>query len=433
MRCLVTGAYGFIGSEVVAALRREGMTVTGCGRDLELARCVNPDIEWIACDFNTDVTRAHWAPRLADIDVVVNCVGILQGSLRDDAERIHTQATIALFEAAAASSVRRVVHVSAVSAETDVPTAYARSKAKADAALGKLDMNWLIVKPSLVIGRGAYGGTSLMRGLAGLPFVLPLPGEGRERFQPIALDDLAHGIAQLAAHTEPSRTILNAAGPETVALRDILLAYRSWLGFGSARVVALPLPLLRLLLHLGDAAGYLGYVTSARSTSLEQLRYDTLVDGREFAAVCGRVKGFTETLAARPATLQDRLHARSFFAVPLLQVTISLFWILTGVLTLTPASFASATALIAGAGFSASLAKAVVVAGSIADIIVGGLFLLPNCVRRAGVAQLLLSAVYLIGLSVVAPELWADHFGPLLKVLPMMAATLVVMAFQEKR
>jgi uncharacterized protein YbjT (DUF2867 family) len=145
----VTGAYGFIGSEVVAALRREGMTVTGCGRDLELARCVNPDIEWIACDFNTDVTRAHWAPRLAGIDVVVNCVGILQGSLRDDAERIHTQATIALFEAAVAAGVRRIVHVSAVSAETDVPTAYARSKAKADAALGKLDMNWLIVKPAV--------------------------------------------------------------------------------------------------------------------------------------------------------------------------------------------------------------------------------------------------------------------------------------------
>ena len=204
MKCLVTGAYGFIGSEVVAALRREGATVIGCGRDLELARRVNPAIEWIACDFNTDVTPAHWTPRLAGIDVVVNCVGILQGNLRDDAERIHAEATIALFEAAAASGVRRIVHISAVSAETAIPTAYARSKAKADAALSRLDANWLIVKPSLVIGRGAYGGTSLMRGLAGLPFVLPLPGEGRERFQPIALDDLARGIARLAARAEPS-------------------------------------------------------------------------------------------------------------------------------------------------------------------------------------------------------------------------------------
>jgi len=203
MKCLVTGAYGFIGSEVVAALRREGATVIGCGRDLELARRVNPAIEWIACDFNTDVTPAHWTPRLAGIDVVVNCVGILQGNLRDDAERIHADATIALLEAAAASGVRRIVHISAVSAETAIPTAYARSKAKADAALSRLAANWLIVKPSLVIGHGAYGGTSLMRGLAGLPFVLPLPGEERERFQPIALDDLARGIAGLAARAEP--------------------------------------------------------------------------------------------------------------------------------------------------------------------------------------------------------------------------------------
>ncbi len=433
MRCLVTGGYGFIGSEVVAALRREGLTVIGCGRDLELTRRINPDIEWIACDFNIDVTQAHWAPRLAGIDVLVNCVGILQGSLRDRPERIHTQATIALFEAAVAAGVRRIVHISAVSAETGVPTAYARSKAKADAALGKLDANWLIVKPSLVIGRGAFGGTSLMRGLAGLPFVLLLPGKGRERFQPIALDDLGCGIARLGASSEPSRTTLNAAGPETIALRDILIAYRSWLGFGSARVVALPLPLLRLLLCLGDAAGTIGYVTSARMTSLEQLRYDTLVDGTEFAAACGRVKGFKETLAAWPATLQDRLHARSFFAVPLLQVTTSLFWILTGVLTLTPASFASATALVTGAGLGAGLAKTLVATASVIDIVLGALFLLPNWVRRAGAAQLLLSAIYLVGLSAVAPELWADHFGPLLKVLPMMAATCVVIAFQEKR
>jgi hypothetical protein len=145
------------------------------------------------------------------------------------------------------------------------------------------------------------------------------------------------------------------------------------------------------------------------------------------------VKGFNETLAAWPATLQDRLHARSFFAVPLLQVTTSLFWIVTGVLTLTPVSFASATALVTGAGFSAPLAKAVVGAGLIADIVAGALFLLPNWVRKAGAPQLLLSAIYLVGLSAVAPELWADHLGPLLKVLPMMAATLVVMAFQEKR
>ncbi len=145
------------------------------------------------------------------------------------------------------------------------------------------------------------------------------------------------------------------------------------------------------------------------------------------------MKSFSETLAAWSATMQDRLHARAFFAVPLLQVSLALFWMLTGVLTLMPGSFASATALVAGAGFGATFAKALVGTASLADIVLGALFLLPNWVRRAGAAQLLLSAIYLIGLSAIAPALWADHFGPLLQVVPMMAATCVVMAFQEKR
>jgi hypothetical protein len=63
----------------------------------------------------------------------------------------------------------------------------------------------------------------------------------------------------------------------------------------------------------------------------------------------------------------------------------------------------------------------------------GVLFLVPGWIRRAGVAMLALSTFYLIGLSAIAPGLWADSFGPLLKLVPMMAAILVVMAYQENR
>ncbi|ODS03688.1 hypothetical protein AUC71_08275 [Methyloceanibacter marginalis] len=63
----------------------------------------------------------------------------------------------------------------------------------------------------------------------------------------------------------------------------------------------------------------------------------------------------------------------------------------------------------------------------------GVLFLVPGWVRRAGALQFAISAVYLVSLSVVAPALWFDPFGALLKIVPLMGATLVVMAFQEKR
>jgi uncharacterized protein YbjT (DUF2867 family) len=434
MKCLVTGAYGFIGSEVVAALARRGVEVVGAGRDLALGRRILPSIDWIPCDFNKDVEVAQWLPRLAGIDAVVNCVGVLQGTARDDADRIHAQATSALFKACAAAGIKRIVHVSAVSAEADMTSLYAQSKAKADAALARLEANWVIVKPSLVIGRGSHGGTSLMRGLAGLPFVLPLPGAAQERFQPIALDDLADGITALIMKDTPSRVTIHAAGPETTSVRDILVAYRAWLGFPPAREINVPLPLLRVMLRVGDAAGWLGHTQAARTTSLTQLHYDTLVDAAEFTRATGvRVKSLTEMLRAWPSTLQDRLHARSFFAVPFLHVTLALFWIFTGAFSLLPASFASAMATITNAGFSGGLARALVAGGALADIVVGVLFLVPGWVRRAGVAMLALSAVYLAGLSAIAPELWTENFGPLLKVVPMMAAILVVMAHEEKR
>ena len=112
-----------------------------------------------------------------------------------------------------------------------------------------------------------------------------------------------------------------------------------------------------------------------RTTSLVQLRYDTPVDGAAFAEASGVApKGFSETLSATPATLQDRLHARSTFAVPLLHVALAAFWILTGILTLMPESFASATALVARAGLGAGFAKALVAAASITDILLGRCF-----------------------------------------------------------
>src|SRR6185295_3917040 len=104
--CLVTGAYGFIGSAVVAALLREGADVTGAGRDVALGRKLRPDIEWVECDFNADIEPERWLNRLEGIDAVVNCVGILQGSLRDDARRIHEDATVALFKACERAGVK---------------------------------------------------------------------------------------------------------------------------------------------------------------------------------------------------------------------------------------------------------------------------------------------------------------------------------------
>ena len=235
---LVTGAAGFIGRHLVARLRAEGHEVVGSARNLEQARRIIPDIEWRAGDFNRDTTPEAWRPRLAGISAVINCAGILQSGRVDDIDKVHTTGPVALFEAAKEAGISRVIQISALGAEAAAGTAYATSKESADAQLRGMALDWVVVYPSLVYARDCYGGTALFRGLAALPFILPLPGDGEQAFQPIHMNDLAAIVARLLAPSAPSRINVIAVGPEVVSLREILLAYRRWLGLKSARSAA---------------------------------------------------------------------------------------------------------------------------------------------------------------------------------------------------
>lgn len=433
-RCLVTGAYGFIGAHLVAALLAEGYEVVGAGRDLDLGRRLLPDIDWIEADFNRDVEVRAWLPRLEGIDVVLNCVGILQSTFQDNAENIHGGATVALFRACAEAGVPRLIHISAMSAEAEVATSYAQTKVQGDKALKDLDLNWLIVKPSLVVGAGSHGGTSVIRGLAGVPLVTPLPSGGRQVMQPIHMSDLCLGLAKLAASETPSRRRLFATGPETMTLADVVAQHRRWLGFPPARAIALPGWLMVPALKIGDALGYVGTATALRTTSMVQLEHMGHASPQPFAEATGiALQPLSTAMQRAPATLQDRMHARAFFALGLAQAAIALFWIATGALTLLPGAAAEAWQILVAGGLTKPWAGAIVYGGAILDIILGLLFVSSNWLRPAGAMQLMLAGVYLIGGLLYRPDLWLDPLGPLVKVIPIMAATLLVMALSEKR
>ncbi len=111
MRILLTGANVFIGSHLLAGLRARGHEVVAAVRDCEAMRRKWPDTATVAVDFNRDVSADHWRPRLAGIDAVVNCAGVLHGGRRQDIEAIHAAAPIALFEACLAAGIRKIVQI----------------------------------------------------------------------------------------------------------------------------------------------------------------------------------------------------------------------------------------------------------------------------------------------------------------------------------
>src|SRR4051794_33355075 len=114
MRVLVTGAYGLIGSAVLARLQAAGHELLGSGRAIVAARRRFPAVRWIEADFHRLTDVDDWLPLVGCVDAVVNCVGAFQNSRRDDLRRIHVAAPAALFAACERAGVRRVIHISAV-------------------------------------------------------------------------------------------------------------------------------------------------------------------------------------------------------------------------------------------------------------------------------------------------------------------------------
>lgn len=197
MRILLTGANGFIGRQLLAGLQTLGHDVVAVIRDPQALHHQFPGIEAVAADFNRDTSPEIWRPRLAGIDAVINCAGVLHGGRGQNLEAIHVTAPIALFDACARAGVRKVVQISAISADVEVGTDYALTKKRADDHLRSLALDWTVLRPSLVYGNGSYGGTSVIRGRAGLPLVTPLVGDGSAAFRPIHIADLVETVVRI--------------------------------------------------------------------------------------------------------------------------------------------------------------------------------------------------------------------------------------------
>ena len=327
-RVLVLGASGFIGSAIVAALERSGIETRCAVRDHKrfALRFPRSDVRHVDLASGASRKTSHWESLLSNVDGVVNAAGVLQPGRAAEAWAVHCEAPDALYAACEQLGIRRIVHLSAVGIE-EGQTLYARSKRAGDEALMARDLDWTVLRPVVVIGEGSYGGSSLLRAMAAVPFRTPVIGDGKTAVDTIHAEDLAAGIVELLRTGNGPRAVLEPAGPDRLALRDLVAAYRKWMGLPPRPFFRVPFPVAALVARVGDRAS----LQPVNSTAYTQFRTRLTGDGKPFERASGiRLRGLREILAARPGGTQDLWHARLFLLRPVIRLVLALVWAVTG-------------------------------------------------------------------------------------------------------
>ncbi len=227
MNILLTGAHGFVGHNLAAVLTQAGHRIVAVSRRT-------------GCNFRHMTDPADWRPRLHGIDTVINSVGIIGETRGQRFGALHRDAPTALFHACAAAGIRRVIQISALGADHSAFSAYHLSKRAADDALRELDLDWFVLRPSLIYGRGGTSSALFLR-LAALPFI-PVIGEGKQMLQPIHIADVAASVLRCLENAAPRQT-LDIVGNDTVSFAGWLARMRTAQGLAPARPLKIPPPL----------------------------------------------------------------------------------------------------------------------------------------------------------------------------------------------
>ncbi|MEM7192360.1 MAG: SDR family oxidoreductase, partial [Pseudomonadota bacterium] len=371
-----------------------------------------------------------WYAHLVGIDAVVNCAGVLQDSVTDSTMRVHVDGMGALFKACEARGIRRVVHISAIGVDRDNPTAFSRTKLQGDRILMDCDLDWVVLRPAVVLGRSAFGGSALLRATACLP-VLPVPPEMKP-MQTVQLDEVTESVAFFLSPDAPSKQVLEVAAPERLSFEEIVGAYRHWLGWKPAPAVQMPASLARLAYGAGDLLSWLGWRPPLRSTARLEIARGVAGDPSQWMAITGiQPLSLSEALAKEPASVQEKWFAQLYLLKPLVFGVLALYWITTGIISLGP-GWENAL-LVIEESRAAPIGAFLVAGGAIADILIGLGIACRATSRFALWSALLLSIIYILAGSVVAPGLWVDPLGPLLKIFPILALNLVALAILEER
>ncbi len=219
----IFGGSGFVGRYIAQRLAKAGWRVRVAVRRPNEALHVRPygvvgQVEPVFCNIRDDASvRAV----LTGADAVVNCVGTFDRTGRNSFQAIQNEGATRIARIAAEQGIGRLVHLSAIGADVNSASAYARSKAEGEAGILTHFPTAVILRPSVIFGPEDQF-FNRFAGMARLGPILPVVG-AETRFQPVYVDDVAQAAA-LAVMGQAEPGIYELGGPEVATFRALMQA-----------------------------------------------------------------------------------------------------------------------------------------------------------------------------------------------------------------
>ena len=308
---LLLGSSGFIGQHVKQYLQSMQNS------QLALRLPTREQVDFINPDWDSMATL------LEDVQVVINMVGIMSHDPKL-LEQVHHHTPVKLATMAKELGVKRWINLSALGASSTHEVAFVGSKGRGDKALMQLadgdetienthsQFQVFIARPSLVFGRGGAS-CELFLMLAKFP-ILPLPNAGRDKVQPVHVEDVAQGLVNLAlnsfeiklitsekqnlSNNQSRSAVINFTGNEISSVADYLIMMRTCIHDKPAQVI---LSVPKVILNLATLLiRPIGLVTSINPNiisqdSLKLLQAGSVADAQPFMQLLGRTPlGYTQ-------------------------------------------------------------------------------------------------------------------------------------------
>lgn len=247
---LVTGVTGFVGEALLPLLLNQGREVRCLLRPSNREPFLPQGTVHVATGTLQDLPALRVA--MQKVDTIIHLVGTHWDQGEYTIEWVNQQGTASVVEAALDAGVRRIIYLSHMHADRNSAYRLLRSKGAAEESIRSSGLSYTILQSSLIFGPYDSFTTVLAMLIKSIPIIFPVPGDGKTRFQPIHVDDVAACLAGCLHAPLLENVTLPIGGPQHLAYDEILDSIMETLRVHRFRA-HLRMPFMRSLINLSES------------------------------------------------------------------------------------------------------------------------------------------------------------------------------------